>query len=73
MQQLCALGVRCVLQYGTGLAPGDEGPFGGKRVVVAWCGREGMSGCEGCQTAAVGLVEERLGGCGAANPARVVG
>jgi len=73
VQQLCAFGVWCVFQDGTGLAPGYEGAFGRECVVVAWCDGEGVSRCEGCDAAAVGLIEQRLGGCGAADPARVVG
>ena len=73
MQQFGALGVRCVFQDGANLAPGDEGAFVRKRVVVAWRGGERVPGCEGGNAAAIGLIEERLGGCGAAQPAWAVG
>ena len=58
VQQLGSLRVRCVLQDGAGLRPGDEGAFGGDSVVVAWGGLEGVAGGEGCYAAAIGGVEE---------------
>jgi hypothetical protein len=42
VQQLGALGVRCVLQDGAGLGPGDEFAFGGEAVLDAWGVAEGV-------------------------------
>ena len=73
VQQLGALGVRCILQDGAGLWPGDEFAFGGEAELEAWGVAEGVRRGEGGCAAAVGGAKDGAGCLGAADPAGVVG